>query len=148
MVQATLEDRIKRLFDRKKHAYENHDALKYYLACEELGISEENVDDPLLFRKGGEEYGLGLRDFTKYKERKGVKASLYHAFLDEIKGTDINVRKFDENPNTKKALLLKYFPERFGEGKKQNLRNYNERQIGFIFKEFVNYALNRDGEMC
>lgn len=41
--------------------------------------------------------------------------------------------KLSSDPKSKKALLAKYFPDRFGESGKQDLKDYRPAEIGALF---------------
>ena len=145
-----LEDKIKKLQDKRVRALNNHDALQYYKSCQELGISGGDIEDHYLYNRGEGDYELGFRrsigsslSRASNQKNNGNYTRSYNNFYDEVKSMDINAGKFEANPHTKKALLLKYFPKVFGEGRKQDLGNYSDGQVGHIFKKILDYSAKR-----
>lgn len=67
------------------------------------------------------------------------KEENYKEFYKEGAGLSTS---FDRDAQRKKELLIKYFPYRFGQGGKQDLRarGYDNLQIGSIFSYLINYA--------
>lgn len=65
------------------------------------------------------------------------RARHYKKFYEESSGLSTS---FEKDVETKKKLLIKYFPLRFGPGGSQDLRKYETMQIGAIFNYLYNAA--------
>ncbi len=65
------------------------------------------------------------------------RAEYYKRFYEEGAGLSSS---FERDAETKKKLLIKYFPLRFGPGGKQDLRKYEAISIGAIFNHLYNAA--------
>lgn len=74
---------------------------------------------------------------AKSLEWKLNRKEHYRRFYEEGAGLSST---FDKDVETKKKILIKYFPLKFGEGGKQDLRKYEPISIGAIFNYLYNYA--------
>ncbi len=133
----------------RKDALSRLDAQKYYTLCATLGIRD--IEDPDLYDLGAFESNTAagalfdpeqvLEGSMKKDERTPNKK--YHHFLDDARR--YNPKSFTEDTQAKRAMLIRYFPKRFGEGGPQDFKkkDYSAMQIGSIFNGLVRYAQSR-----
>ncbi len=135
-----------------KEAFNSRNARIFYFSCLDKDI------DPSVFGRAGEElYERGQLDSsfesgTSGLERKSVKFAgkknkserndPYFLFLEEVRSDGINVVSSSADYGAKASLLIKYFPKRFGKGRKQDLeaKGYKPTGIGRIFNRILEYS--------
>lgn len=142
------------LEEARKDALAGRNGVNYVELCQEAGISEEDCEAPDLYQQGlveiiREESSSGrletqvltLEKADKRKKRSASKAS---AFLDDVNDYGVNVYgSFAADADSKRELLLKHFPGRFGAGKRQDLDRYEDTQVGAMFRNLVNSYSNQ-----
>ena len=113
---------------KRKLAFVKYDARSYCSLCDELGTEPE--DEEL--------YDQGQREMTEEKEgaTRG-DAELLEKYGNFLKDScNINLAAHEENTETKKTLLRKYFMS-FMPGKSQDLDRMSNKEVGFEFETVV-----------
>jgi len=124
----TLEERSKELDKQRQEALETRTSIAYYKLCAEQGITSE---DQLLYEQGCLESKDSNSDSQDLNVRK---------FLNEVKRLNLSNYFFDASG--KKKLLVKYFPNKFGPGGKQDLNSDKYKNDGKIGKLFESLVIN------
>tara|TARA_Y100000310_G_scaffold233125_1_gene235972 strand:+ start:285 stop:713 length:429 start_codon:yes stop_codon:yes gene_type:complete len=130
----TYEDKVAQLNQRRVEALHAGDIGRYASLCEQLGIKPEFPD--LI-----ETYDAGKLkvDFERPRDKREPvvrkQPDRLEVFLDEAKNLR-NTGTFSDNSKSKRTMLIKHFPNRFGRDGNQDLhaRGYNPAQIGRIFQ--------------
>lgn len=132
-------------------------ARDFYNACNRTGYNPSVLGGAYveLYEQGkfelSQERGRNMRahngrsldefviNFGRGRKRK-VPNETYLSFLDGARELRVPTGDFISYSDTKRRLLIKYLPDRFGEGKKQDLGRYEDGQIGFLFSQIIDYA--------
>jgi len=127
------------LENKRKQAFESREALKYFLLCEELGITAEAQD---LYELGQLESNLSQKD-SEFLSRISHNPSntKYEKFYRQ--GRYLNYRGFEADAESKRRLLVKSFPRRFGKNGKQPIEKLDDLQIGSLFSKLMEYSRKR-----
>jgi len=128
---------IERLEKDRITALERQDALNYFALCEEMGVAPE---DRFLHERGMLEDSLREENDEVYSVRATARRnnSKYSQFYQE--GEIYRTGDFAKDASAKEALLLKYFPRRFGTKGKQSIERLTEIQKGALFKKLMDYS--------
>ena len=136
--------------DKRELALLRGRAVEYYTECIEQGIRIGSIEDMDLFEKGQLETQLAecsneetqlAKNFDERVEARANKDVIYEEFLYE--STRIASTSFEDHYNKKIGLLSKYFPERFGENGRQDIRSLSKIQVGALFSRIVEYSRKR-----
>jgi len=123
--------------DRKrKDALTGSDAISYFDLCEELGIEPENQE---LYDSGRAEKISNLEEKTSVGKQVSTGPD-YSGFLREARSFGVRTGDLSADSRFKRTSLEKYFPGKFGEDARQNLKNYSPAQIGVIYKRVLTTA--------
>lgn len=124
----------------RRRALATQDALEYARLCDEVGVKPE---DEFLYEKGTSVESAVNTSRTGGLEQRLpqlTKEQRLTAFVDEASEFMVRGYPLEKNADLKREVLIKYFPDRFGSGKKQDITDYDERKIGSLFREvYFNY---------
>lgn len=125
---------LERYEKEKLDSLKRQDAIKYFRACNALGLSPTDVEDRILYERGRFEIerGINLENIASLD----VKEEDITGFLREAR--DFPINNFSSYAEEKGDLLKKYFL-RFRPCGSQDLKRYEDIQVGAIFSRLVNY---------
>jgi hypothetical protein len=123
------------------------DAVDYFLRCNELGVEPELLD---LYEQGQVEINnLKINqgklekltfDRSIKKRKRTVPNIRYKNFYEEASFLSLDLGK---DTDSKKELLIKYFPGRFGDKGRNPVQNMDFLNVGSLFKKIIYYTENR-----
>jgi hypothetical protein len=108
------------LINRKSNALSAQRGLSYFIACEELGILRDDVEDPDLHQSGELEFLLYQENITAF-----------------IGKADDLIKRSAYDTNKKRELLIYHFPERFSPKGVQPIGDYNDSALNTLFQHVL-----------
>lgn len=114
----------------RRKALSSQNPIDYYTLCEALGLKD--VEDEDLYELGE------IESQEQRKKESQLEKKINHTLREKEflkRAQELDIGDFYECSGGKAFLLELYFPDRFGIKGKQNIENYSDAQIGYIFKE-------------